>query len=182
MGVVMGPAVLIAATVPAVREAVENAEANPTFMVIFGLGMTVLLSVAAFEQGLKARRNRQALAAAARDPHRIQSVQKKEKEDGTTLLWLDMGDEEGWVRLEDEDAQHLLWLLTRAPLVFCPYCITPITEQTVDCPRCGQDTTRDAPHEMTLADYRAAGKRACPACAELMDRLAVRCPVCRTKV
>jgi hypothetical protein len=179
MGIVMGPTVLIAATIPVVQEAVAEAEANPDLMVPFGLGMTVLLGIAVVEQWVKVRKNRKMLATFAEHPHRIAGVRKKDLEDGTTRFYLYQG-EDAWarIRLEEGDARRLVGLLTAVPIIFSPYCITPISEGTVTCPRCGQDVTRDAPLEMTLADYRAADKNACGQCGAAIHHLALRCGAC----
>lgn len=63
MGALMGPAVLIAASFPAVRETLVRHEARPQMMVIFAVGMTVLRGVASAEQWVKVRKDHTLLVA-----------------------------------------------------------------------------------------------------------------------
>jgi ribosomal protein L40E len=180
IGLVMGPGLLIAAAIPAVRSALDTT--NYRAMLFLGIGMTVLLGVATVEQVVKVRKNSALLATLGAHPHRIAQIRKQDLNDAVTRLYFGLGDET-WAHadLESKDAQRLIWLLNNAAFVFCPYCVTPIAEAAVLCPRCGQDTTRDAPFEMTLAEHRAEEKKACRHCGATMLIYAVRCSVCGVK-
>jgi hypothetical protein len=61
----------------------------------------------------------------------------------------------------------------------CPYCVSPILENTRDCPRCGEDTTQDARIESDERQYFAAERVKCKSCGGVMLKLAVICPLCR---
>ncbi len=179
MGVVIGPAVLIAASLPIVRETLVRHEASPQMMVIFGVGMTVLLGIASIEQWGKVRKDRKLLAAFGANPHRIVEVRKETTNEAFTHVHFRMRDgTRAKVWLEEPDADRLVALLTATPMIFCPYCLTPIGEGTVICPQCAQNVTHDAPLEMTLDAYRAEGTKACPHCGAAIASLAVRCPEC----
>jgi hypothetical protein len=183
MGALMGPAVLIAASIPAVREAVAGREANPQLMVVFGVGMTVLLGVASAEQWVKVRKDRELLEAVSANPHRIVEVRKETTNETFTHVHFRMRDgTRAKVWLEEPDAQRLVALLTVTPMIFCPYCLTPIGEGTVICSQCAQNVTNDAPLEMTLNAYRVDGTKACPHCKAAIARLAVRCPECGVRI
>lgn len=66
-------------------------------------------------------------------------------------------------------------------LILCPYCMSPVQEQTVICPVCVQDTTRDAKIELTQAQYDAEPKKACLSCGVQILNLASVCPACRQR-
>ncbi len=180
IGLVMGPGLLIAAAIPAVRSALDAT--NYRAMLFLGIGMTVLLGVATVEQVVKVRKNSALLTTLGAHPHRIAQIRKQALADEVVRLYFDSGDET-WVHaeLDAEYARRLIWLLNNAAFVFCPYCVTPIAEGMTLCPRCGQDTTRDAPFEITLAQYRAEAKKPCRHCDATMLTYAVRCPTCGEK-
>ncbi|HKX29920.1 MAG TPA: Imm26 family immunity protein [Blastocatellia bacterium] len=64
-------------------------------------------------------------------------------------------------------------------IILCPYCMSPIQEETRDCPRCGKDTTRDARLERTPWEYRTAERVNCRFCGGSLLKLADPCPSCR---
>jgi hypothetical protein len=64
-------------------------------------------------------------------------------------------------------------------LILCPYCLSPVREDTIHCIYCLQDTTLDAKHEMTRAEYEAEPKKACRHCGVELLSLAVFCLRCR---
>ena len=67
----------------------------------------------------------------------------------------------------------------RGILILCPYCMSPIHEETVICPVCAQDATRDAKIVLTQAQYIATPKKACRYCGTQILNLASVCPTCR---
>ena len=46
-------------------------------------------------------------------------------------------------------------------LILCPYCLSPIQDQTIQGPVCLQDTTCDAKYEMTRAEFDAEPRKPC---------------------
>jgi RNA polymerase subunit RPABC4/transcription elongation factor Spt4 len=66
-------------------------------------------------------------------------------------------------------------------LILCPYCMTPITEDTVLCLACQRDTTNDAPLEMDPVEYANTPRRACRHCGASILTLAFWCPQCRQR-
>jgi ribosomal protein L40E len=180
IGIVMGPGLLIAAALPAVRSALDAT--NYRAMLFLGIGMTMLLGVATVEQVVKVQKNSALLATLGAQPHRIAQIRKQDLDDEVTRLYFDSGDET-WAHaeLEADDARRLIWLLSNAAFVFCPYCVTLIAEGMTICSRCDQDTTLDAPLEMTFAEYRAEAKKACRDCGATLLAYAVRCPACGEK-
>jgi ribosomal protein L40E len=182
VGVIMGPAVLILATVPSVREAVIAAEAGYNEMLIFGTGMTLLLGIASAEQWFKVRNDNKLLAALGENPHHIANVHKEKTNETFIHVHFKLSDgTRTKVWLQEPDADRLFALLNTVAMVFCPYCVTPIAEETVSCPRCGQDTRNDAPFEMTFTEYRAEEHKECRHCGASLAKLAVRCPECTEK-
>jgi hypothetical protein len=73
---------------------------------------------------------------------------------------------------------ELVWT-DGAPVILCPYCMGVIGEETVDCPTCGLDTTRDAPLEMSLAEAAAMARTQCAFCGTRIPTWADPCPYCR---
>ncbi len=76
---------------------------------------------------------------------------------------------------------QLVWDSERdvnAYLILCPYCMGYINEETTLCPHCAQDTTRDAPFELTLGEYHRMDRKQCPACERWILKLATTCPHC----
>lgn len=63
--------------------------------------------------------------------------------------------------------------------ILCPYCLSPISEETTLCPTCGEDTTRDAAFEWSPEEYQSAPRQPCPFCGAAMLALAVVCPACQ---
>jgi uncharacterized CHY-type Zn-finger protein len=182
IGVLVGPGLLAVAAVPSLRAAVTPQETNPATLTIFGAGMTVLLGLTLAEQLGKMRKNRRLLVIFGAHPHRMTKVYKKTYDNGTTRLRFKASDENrATLYLDTAEARRLLTLLTQTPVVFCPYCVTPIEETTQRCSRCGQDVTRDAPQEMTFSDYRTDEKKACRHCETPLHILAVRCWACGKK-
>jgi hypothetical protein len=192
LGLVMGPLVLVASFVPAVRDVIAAGENDPGIMRAFGVGMTVLLGIASVEQYVRVQKDRKVLSALARDPQKIVAVHKEtnraiERKPGAavasfTHVYLSLEDgTQSKVWLPDKNADRLIDLLQRGALVFCPYCMSPIKEDTVICPHCEDKVTNDAPFEMTLAEYADEERKACIHCGEEMVRLAVRCPSCKKK-
>jgi hypothetical protein len=148
-------------------------------MVIFGLGMTILLGIASVEQWVKVRRDHRLLEAVSANPHRIVEIHKETTSETFTHVHVRMRDgTRAKVWLAEPDADRLVTRLTTTPMVFCPYCVTPIANTTVLCPQCKQNVTNDAPLEMTLDAYRSAGTQTCPQCEAAIAALAVRCPEC----
>ena len=64
-------------------------------------------------------------------------------------------------------------------VILCPYCRSRIDEDTILCPTCGEDTTRDAPIEMELEEVMKAERKACRFCGASMLAAALVCPSCR---
>jgi RNA polymerase subunit RPABC4/transcription elongation factor Spt4 len=192
IGLVMGPLVLAASFVPSVRETIAAGENDLAIMRIFGVGMTVLLGIASVEQYVKVRRDKKVLSTLARNPQKIVAMHKETNKatagraGGTiasfTHVYLTLKDgTQSKVWLPNADANRLIDLLQREPLIFCPYCMSPIHDGTVVCPQCGDDVTADAPFEMTLVEYAAQQRKACAHCGAEMMRLAVRCPICKKR-
>jgi DNA-directed RNA polymerase subunit RPC12/RpoP len=179
IGIVMGPTLLVAATLPSVRESLD--QANFRSMIWLGIGMTVMLGVTLVDEGVKAWKNRKRLNLLGEHPHRIAHIHRKSRGEKAQLEFGLYDRIFAHILLERRDAHRLHTLLANAALVFCPYCVTPISEATVMCPRCGQDVTRDAPIEMSLADYRVEEKKTCPYCDARMLAYAIRCPACGKK-
>ena len=65
--------------------------------------------------------------------------------------------------------------------ILCPYCISPVGEDTVFCGVCGLDTRNDAKIEMTPAQYAHALRKPCPHCQAEILSFAVLCPSCLQK-
>jgi lipopolysaccharide biosynthesis regulator YciM len=64
-------------------------------------------------------------------------------------------------------------------MILCPYCLSPVDENTKFCPTCGEDTTRDALVEMTQEEYLNKERITCRFCGNSMLKLAPVCPSCR---
>ncbi|MBN1976514.1 MAG: hypothetical protein JW918_03855 [Anaerolineae bacterium] len=192
LGLVMGPLVLVASFVPAVRDVIAAGENDPGIMRAFGVGMTMLLGIASVEQYVRVQKDKKVLSALARKPQKIVAVHKEtnraieRKTEAAiakfTHVYLSLEDgTQSKVWLPDTDANRLIDLLQRGALTFCPYCVSPIKETTVICPHCEDNVTNDAPFEMTLAEYADEERKACIHCGEEMVRLAVRCPSCKKR-
>ena len=67
---------------------------------------------------------------------------------------------------------HDVWL--------CPYCMGRITRQTIICPHCAEDTTRDAHYEMSPLEYEQEPRYTCPTCGKMRLKSSNPCPHCRT--
>jgi hypothetical protein len=192
LGLVMGPPVLVASFVPAVQDVIAPEENDLGIMRAFGVGMSVLLGIASVEQYIRVQKDKKVLAALARNPQKIVAMHKETNsarmgKTGATVarfthVYLSLEDgTQSKVWLPDTDADRLIDLLQRGALVFCPYCICPIKENTVICPHCEDNVTNDAPFEMTLAEYADEERKACIHCGKEMLRLAVRCPSCKKR-
>jgi len=66
-------------------------------------------------------------------------------------------------------------------MIFCPYCYEQIEEDTVICPACQRDTTRDAKVELTSAGLASMGQASCVSCGRQIVALATICRICRTR-
>jgi len=66
-------------------------------------------------------------------------------------------------------------------MIFCPYCYEQIAEDTVLCPGCRQDTTRDAKVEMDRADLARMQRASCLSCGRQILAAANTCRFCRTR-
>lgn len=66
--------------------------------------------------------------------------------------------------------------------ILCPYCRSPISADTVVCPACGMDTTRDAKIEADDMELVQAQTRPCPHCGASVMVGAVICPECRGRL
>src|SRR6266581_1799919 len=67
-------------------------------------------------------------------------------------------------------------------MIFCPRCYEQIEEDTVLCPTCQLDTTRDAKVEMCSAAELVRERRAsCVSCGRQIIALAEFCRFCRTR-
>jgi len=64
-------------------------------------------------------------------------------------------------------------------IILCPYCLSPVDENTKLCPTCGEDTTCDALIEMEPEEYRNKERKTCRFCRSPMLKLAPLCPSCR---
>jgi hypothetical protein len=189
LGLVMGPLVLAASFVPAIRDVIAAGENDPGIMRAFGVGMTVLLGIASVEQYIRVQKDKKVLSALARNPQKIVAVHKETSRAAErktriavefTHVYLSLEDgTRSKVWLPDTDANRLIDLLQRSAMIFCPYCMSPIKETTVICPHCEGNVTNDAPFEMTLAEYADEERKACVHCGEEMVRLAMRCPSCK---
>jgi hypothetical protein len=144
------------------------------------------------EQYVRVQKDRKVLSALAHNPQKIVAVHKEtsraiERKTGASVakfthVYLSLEDgTQSKVWLLDKDANRLIDLLQRGALIFCPYCMSPIKENTVICPRCEGNVTNDAPFEMTLAEYADEERKACIHCGEEMVRLAGWCPSCKKK-
>ncbi len=71
----------------------------------------------------------------------------------------------------------LLWA-DHGPVILCPYCMGVIDEETVICPTCGLDVTRDAAFEVSLAEMACGKRHPCPSCGTRIQALADPCPFC----
>ena len=189
LGLVMGPLVLAASFVPAIRGVIAAGENDPGIMRAFGVGMTVLLGIASVEQYIRVQKDKKVLSALARNPQKIVAVHKETSRaiEGKTRaavarfthVYLSLEDgTQSKVWLPDTDATRLIDLLQRGALIFCPYCMSPIKETTVICPHCEGNVTNDAPFEMTLAEYADEERKTCIHCGEEMVKLAGWCPSC----
>ncbi|MFW5720280.1 MAG: hypothetical protein ACOCXT_04615 [Candidatus Dojkabacteria bacterium] len=70
----------------------------------------------------------------------------------------------------------------RGNLILCPYCCSPIPDQTKLCPHCNEDTTRDALIEMRKEEYKHSERTSCQFCGEALLKLANRCPRCKQRL
>ena len=192
LGLVMGPLVLVASFVPEVQEVIAPEENDLGIMRAFGVGMSVLLGIASVEQYVRVQKDKKVLAALARNPQKIVATHKETSsarmgKTGAavarfTHVYLSLeGGTQSKVWLPDKDADRLIDLLQIGALIYCPYCISPIKENTITCPYCGGNVTNDAPFEMTLAEYADEGRKTCIHCGEEMLRLAGWCPSCKKK-
>jgi len=66
-------------------------------------------------------------------------------------------------------------------MIFCPYCYEQIAEDTVLCPACRLDTTRDAKVEMDSAGLTRERRAACLSCGRQIVAAATICRFCRTR-
>lgn len=192
IGLSMGPLVLAASFVPAIQDVIATGENDLGIMRAFGVGMTILLGIASVEQYVKVRKDKKVLSTLARNPQKIVAAHK-ETSSATmgkariavarfTHVYLELEDgTQNKVWLPDADADRLIDLLKKGTLILCPYCMSPISDDTVICPQCAGDTTADAPFEMTLAEYANEERKTCIHCGEEIIKLAVRCPACRNK-
>jgi hypothetical protein len=192
LGLVMGPLVLVASFVPAVRDVFATGENDLGIMRAFGVGMTVLLGIASVEQYVRVQKDKKVLSTLARNPQKIVAAHKETSRAemgkiGVTVakfthVYLSLEDgTQSKVWLPDKDANRLISLLKKGDLIFCPYCICPVKETTVICPHCERDVTRDALYEMTLVQYAEKERKACIHCGEEMVEMAWWCPSCKKK-
>lgn len=67
-------------------------------------------------------------------------------------------------------------------VTLCPYCLSKITEETILCKHCEQDTRNDAPFEMSQEEFQSLEKKSCSFCSQSIPELATICLHCKKEL
>ena len=65
--------------------------------------------------------------------------------------------------------------------ILCPYCLSEITEETIICMHCNQDTRNDAAFEMTDEEIIDLELHPCKFCNKPIPKLSIFCKHCKMK-
>lgn len=64
-------------------------------------------------------------------------------------------------------------------LYTCPYCVSPLPNETTPCPHCGEDTSDDSFLKMDFNHYMEMKTKECPHCKAEMKAQAIKCTSCK---